>query len=304
MNCPSDITVIAKPGRPSEVVSWKIEVDDNSIPVDPEAKVTVHSSHVSPHNFTIGRHYVQTTAADNRGNKAECWFLVIVRDLEPPTCSFCPSDIVKEANSLKERVTWKLPICSDNSHLPPIIRSNRQNGDIFGAPGKYKIQYTVKDFDFKEPNIYTGCSFMITLKRAKCPKYPPPKNGALVCLNHADDGSQIFCQVACKHGTDFVTNPSVLYACPASGEWLPLAYLPNTSGKLPWPDCAMGAGPSTMKTFRGGISEFFYNANQKPSEVERELKDNFLKLAQGKLVSPFLCKMKNYCKSENVRVYV
>lgn len=65
-----------------------------------------------------------------------------------------------------------------------------------------------------------------------------------------------------------------------------------------------GAGPSTMKTFGGGISEFFYNANQKPSEVERELKDNLLKLARGSLVSPFYCENKSYCKSENVRVYV
>ena len=59
-----------------------------------------------------------------------------------------------------------------------------------------------------------------------------------------------------------------------------------------------------MKTFGGGISEFFYNANQKPSEVERELKDNLLKLARGSLVSPFYCENKSYCKSENVRVYV
>ena len=65
-----------------------------------------------------------------------------------------------------------------------------------------------------------------------------------------------------------------------------------------------GAGLSTMKTFGGGISEFFYNANQKPSEVERELKDNLLKLARSSLVSPFYCENKSYCKSENVHVYV
>ena len=59
-----------------------------------------------------------------------------------------------------------------------------------------------------------------------------------------------------------------------------------------------------MKTFGGGIYEFFYNANQKPSKVERELKDNLLKLARSSLVSPFCCENKSYCKSENVRVYV
>ena len=89
---------------------------------------------------------------------------VFLSDLEPPTSSFCPSEIVKEAKSHREKVSWDLPVCSDNSHLPPIIWSNRKLGDLFGAPGKYKIQHTVKDFDFKQPNIYTGCSFMITLK--------------------------------------------------------------------------------------------------------------------------------------------
>ncbi|CAH3125524.1 unnamed protein product, partial [Pocillopora meandrina] len=141
---------------------------------------------------------------------------VSLSDLEPPTSSFCPSDIVKEAKSHREKVSWDVPVCSDNSHLPPIIWSNRKLGDLFGAPGKYKIQHTVKDFDFKQPNIYTGCSFMITLKRTKCPMYLPPKNGALVCLNYGD-GSERFCQVACKQGTDFVTNPSVLYVCLDNG---------------------------------------------------------------------------------------
>lgn len=79
MQCPDDITVIARPGSPSEMVSWKIDVDDNSLPVDPDAKVTVHSSHVSPHNFTIGRHGVSVIVTDKNGNKATCWFRVIVR---------------------------------------------------------------------------------------------------------------------------------------------------------------------------------------------------------------------------------
>ena len=56
--------------------------------------------------------------------------------------------------------------------------------------------------------------------------------------------------------------------------------------------------------WRWNIRVFFYNANQKPSEVERELKDNLLKLARSSLVSPFYCENKSYCKSENVRVYV
>ena len=47
-----------------------------------------------------------------------------------------------------------------------------------------------------------------------------------------------------------------------------------------------------MKTFGGGISEFFYNANQKPSEVERELKDNLLKLARSSFFSLFIVRIR------------
>ena len=61
------------------MVSWEIDVDDNSISVDPNATITLHSSPESPQNFTIGRHDVEVTATDKAGNKASCKFKVTVR---------------------------------------------------------------------------------------------------------------------------------------------------------------------------------------------------------------------------------
>jgi len=87
-----------------------------------------------------------------------------IPDLEPPTCSFCPGDIVKEGKSVAIRVLWDRPVCTDNSRLPPKISSNRQSGDFFGVPGTYKIQYLVEDHAYPKGNIYTGCSFTIKLK--------------------------------------------------------------------------------------------------------------------------------------------
>ena len=78
LRCP-DISVTVKKGSPSEVVSWEIDVDDNSIAVDPNATVGLHSSPESPQNFTIGKHDIDVTATDNAGNKASCKFRVIVR---------------------------------------------------------------------------------------------------------------------------------------------------------------------------------------------------------------------------------
>jgi len=86
-----------------------------------------------------------------------------IPDLEPPTCSFCPGDIEKEGKSAEIRVLWEKPVCTDNSHLPPKISSNRQSGDYFGVPGTYKIQYIVEDHAYPKGNIYTECSFTITL---------------------------------------------------------------------------------------------------------------------------------------------
>ena len=77
--CPDDITIVARKGSPAEVVSWKVSANDTSFAVDPDAKVTVQSSHVPPYNFTIGRHLVDVTATDKAGHHRSCQFLVTIR---------------------------------------------------------------------------------------------------------------------------------------------------------------------------------------------------------------------------------
>jgi len=298
LRCP-DISVTVKKGSPSEMVSWEIHVEDNSIQVEPNATVTLHSSPESPQNLTIGRHDIDVTATDNAGNIATCKFRVIVRDLEPPTCSFCPGDIEKEGKSAEIRVLWEKPVCTDNSHLPPKISSNRQSGDYFGVPGTYKIQYIVEDHAYPKGNIYTECSFTITLTRARCPMYPPPKNGALVCINR-EDGSQVFCQVACTSGFDFVFHPALLYVCDDSGHWFTYSHFPQSNLTVPWPNCASDAGPSVVSEF----AEFFFDGNQTHSKVVSELKDNFLKFVRGPDIPPWYCETISDCQRAKVHVYV
>ena len=82
-------------------------------------------------------------------------------DFEPPSCSFCPGDIIREELERQVRVSWEWPICSDNSGLRPTISSNRQSGAIFDVPGLYNIQYTISD---SENNVNKNCSFRIILK--------------------------------------------------------------------------------------------------------------------------------------------
>ena len=82
-------------------------------------------------------------------------------DVEAPTCSFCPADRILEVESDEERVEWDPPSCVDNSGQPPLIESSRVSGDLFSAPGVYVVQYHVSD---SSGNVYTGCSFRISLK--------------------------------------------------------------------------------------------------------------------------------------------
>ena len=92
-----------------------------------------------------------------------CWFNY--PDVTPPTCSFCPGDIVREVPNAYERVSWKDPKCSDNSNVPAVITSNYPNGRLFKVPGTYKVQYFVTG---KKGDVYKGCSFNITLTCKLC----------------------------------------------------------------------------------------------------------------------------------------
>ena len=87
--------------------------------------------------------------------------LFVLLDTEPPTCGFCPTDIlIDNATVSQVRVTWDKPECTDNSGVPPSVSSNRQSGDLFSVPGSFAIVYNVTDGD----NINTNCSFKIVLE--------------------------------------------------------------------------------------------------------------------------------------------
>lgn len=87
--------------------------------------------------------------------------LFVLLDTEPPTCGFCPTDILIDNATVSEvRVNWDRPECTDNSGDPPSVSSNRQSGDLFSVPGSYAIVYEVTDGD----NINTNCSFQIVLE--------------------------------------------------------------------------------------------------------------------------------------------
>ena len=86
---------------------------------------------------------------------------ICLSDTEPPTCGFCPPDIVMDdLEVIQKRVNWVGAECTDNSGVPPALSPSRPNGDIFPVPGNYEILYTAED---EAGNKNKNCSFRISL---------------------------------------------------------------------------------------------------------------------------------------------
>ncbi|XP_073252687.1 sushi, von Willebrand factor type A, EGF and pentraxin domain-containing protein 1-like [Porites lutea] len=182
-----------------------------------------------------------------------------ITDTEPPVFINCPPDILIETVQSKVRVNWQGPMVTDNTGAPT-LESNRQSGSPFSAPGSYEVIYTARD---SSGNVAT-CSFRITLKKKSCPIYPPPKNGALACLDFQGDPA---CAVMCKGGFDFVSNPAWLYFC-SQGQW---RTLPFTTG-LPWPSCSEVTPNHKLKM--GHLPNYYFDGNA-PNALDT-IKTNFI----------------------------
>ena len=78
-------------------------------------------------------------------------------------------------------------------------------------------------------------NIIILFPGKSCQLDPPPKNGALACL---DIGSDKSCAVMCQNKFDFKYNPAFIYYC-IGGEWKEFSVFPYE--KRPseqWPDCS------------------------------------------------------------------
>lgn len=284
LNCPGPtLETSTDKGKPTAKVIWSIQVTDNSIQVDPNALIRVQSSNQSGEEFPIGDNAVKVTATDEAGNVGTCSFLILVRDFEPPSCSFCPGDIVREGLERQVRVNWEHPHCSDNSGSWPAIAINRHTGSIFNVPGLYHIHYAVSDF---ANNVNRNCSFTIILKVKTCPMLTPPLNGALVC-NSFDYNS--VCAVFCETGTDFVSTPAWFYFC-FSAEWSPWPF-----GSLLIDSCS-GSANSLPKM----QPSYYYSGNAHESSVQETIKSQFHGLLTSGYLSSILCP--NLCNKDAITV--
>ncbi|XP_071956988.1 uncharacterized protein [Antedon mediterranea] len=155
-NCPANVTVSTDHRMPTATVFWdSINATDNS----GEAP-TMHHSHLSGDEFTIGFHTGNITAVDPSMNTITCVFHILVEDTEAPVFYTCPMDITvnTEYRLPSARVEWDFQDIIDNSGHHPVVTTNYVPGEAFTV-GQTQVIYTASDGASNVQN----CSFVITV---------------------------------------------------------------------------------------------------------------------------------------------
>lgn len=157
--CPSNVTVNLPPSACTVAGGWTPPLATDN------CSVTSFLTDVEPTDpLPVGPTTVTYTATDKYGNTATCSFDVTVVDNTAPIISACPADIVIEASSCDQAVSWTPPDASDNCSVT--LTSTHEAGDVF-EPGTTTITYTATD---PSGNVAT-CSFNVTVEDTSAPVF-------------------------------------------------------------------------------------------------------------------------------------
>ncbi|XP_077981971.1 sushi, von Willebrand factor type A, EGF and pentraxin domain-containing protein 1-like [Glandiceps talaboti] len=221
LTCPLNLVVETSPNSNTATVDWKIPSgEDNS---DDPVSIMVVPAVTPPHTFPIGVHDVRYTATDKSGNKEDCTFMVIVRDLEAPVIDRCRSPEPILSPDPMVFVDWEQPSFSDNSGEEVEITQSHYPG-LF-TWGTTVVEYKATDV---AGNSRT-CRIVIQVQENLCELPDKPLHGESDC-SPTDNG--IRCSLQCIDGYGFAIRPNPGYYCDADGAWYP----PQQDS--PWPDCS------------------------------------------------------------------
>ncbi len=162
ISCPSDLTLMNDPGICGAIATWvtPIASDNCGSPV-------VLTSHTNGAIFPVGTTTVSYRAIDNSGNSSMCSFTITVVDIENPTISNCPSDIIV-TNIIGECSAvgaWGNPVAMDNCGVSSFT-SSHSNGSVFPV-GVSIVTYEAID---AAGNTAT-CSFNVTVFDTELPQF-------------------------------------------------------------------------------------------------------------------------------------
>ncbi|MFT4740387.1 MAG: gliding motility-associated-like protein [Marivirga sp.] len=157
-SCPGNINLTANESCQAIAVWNQPNVTDNC-----NSEVSLSASHNSGDAFAVGLTSVVYTATDASGNKSECTFDVIVRDLSAPLVESCLANIIAStSDGCNGVVNWTAPEFEDCSEIT--VRSNYQPGDIFPI-GETTVSYIATDINGMEAH----CEFTVTVEDKAAP---------------------------------------------------------------------------------------------------------------------------------------
>ncbi|XP_049268832.1 sushi, von Willebrand factor type A, EGF and pentraxin domain-containing protein 1 [Rhipicephalus sanguineus] len=288
-NCPGDIEVNNAPHSPfSFPVTWnEPSAKDNS--KNASVKLISPSYVTSTREFLIGEHVIQYVAVDGERQESKpCSFKVTVRDVEPPTLTGCPEDIVRYSAARRAKISWEEPTFTDNGGKVTVTLDRPPGNFSWGPPSV--VNYTARDASGNT----ACCTFKVILKPYKCPYLRAPRNGYLTC-----DADEQHCSVSCADGYSFHKQPEPLYRCKQranrnTAEWFTFK---GKKAKLPWPDCSAPTRSPKVNITVGAT--YKTNSCQISEERMKALKEKFLEKLREKM-GHILCVRNNTCSVENV----
>ncbi|XP_071943766.1 uncharacterized protein [Antedon mediterranea] len=125
-------------------------------------------SHQPLSTFPIGETWVSYNATDNSGNAANCWFVVVIIDDQPPEYSGCPFSPIVELVPMgmsNRSVSWTEPTATDNVGVFNET-STHSPGDVFEI-GTFTVTYTVFDVF----GLSSTCRFNVTVQDTEKPVF-------------------------------------------------------------------------------------------------------------------------------------
>lgn len=171
INCPSPLTL----GNDAGVCGLTFSVGlVPAIANDNCGDATITTSPYSVGDLVpVGGPYdITAIAVDTSGNADTCVYQLTVNDVESPTWSACPLNIVNVPNDTGECgaiVTWDEPMADDNCAVIAITPPTNPNGSLFPAGETTLVEYVAVD----AAGNTAKCSFTVSVVDVEPPSIAP-----------------------------------------------------------------------------------------------------------------------------------
>jgi hypothetical protein len=164
--CPSNITQNAILNNCGKIVTYTVGVTDNCSTVTQTDGTGLTSGSLFPVGVTTQTYDI----TDAGGNTVTCSFTVTIVDIQDPTITGCPANIVvsNDPNNCNANVFWTAPTASDNCS-GVVLTTSILPGSNFPV-GTTPVTYTATDASGRT----TTCTFSVTVQDTQLPTITCP----------------------------------------------------------------------------------------------------------------------------------